>query len=64
MNRFSGTFIKGVATGIAVGTAVGGVVNMVGHPMSTRNRSHMKKNAVKALHAVGDLIQNVQYMMK
>lgn len=53
-----------MATGIAVGTAVGGVFNMVGHPASSRSRNHMKKNATKALHAVGDLIQNVQYMMK
>lgn len=64
MNRFAGTFVKGVATGIAVGTAVGTVVNRVGHPISNRSRNQMKRNAAKALHAVGDVIQNVQYMMK
>lgn len=60
MNRFVGTFTKGVAAGIVVGTAVG----MIGNPMTARKRVRMKKNAQKAFRAVGDLVQNAQYMFK
>lgn len=61
MMRTVGTFTKGIATGIVVGTAVG----MIGQPMlNPRRRTHAKKNAAKALRAVGELVQNVQYMMR
>ena len=60
MNKFAGTFVRGVATGVAVGTAMG----MLGNPFNTRKRNQMRKNATKALHAVGELVQNAQYMMK
>lgn len=61
MMRSVGSFSKGIATGIVVGTAVG----MIGKPMmNPRRRTHAKKNASKALRAVGELVQNVQYMMK
>jgi gas vesicle protein len=60
MNKLVGTFTKGIAAGMIVGTAVG----MISNPLTSRKRSHMKKNAGKALRAVGELIQNAQYMMK
>lgn len=60
MNKAIGTFAKGIATGMAVGAAVG----MIGNPISARKRTKVKKNATKALRAVGELIQNAQYMMK
>jgi gas vesicle protein len=61
MNRATGTFIKGIATGMAVGTAMG----MLGDPLrSGKQRMDGKKKAAKALKAVGELVENVQYMMK
>lgn len=60
MNRTIGTFTKGIATGIAVGTAVG----MIARPMDIRKRARMKKNASKALHAVGEIVSNAQNMMR
>lgn len=60
MHKATGTFVKGIATGMAVGAAVG----MVGNPFASRKRQKMHKNATKALHAVGEIIQNAQYMMK
>jgi hypothetical protein len=60
MNRAIGTFTKGIATGMAVGTAVG----MIARPMDIRKRARMKKNATKALHAVGEIISNAQNMMR
>lgn len=61
MNRATSTFIRGIATGMAVGTAVG----MVGDPFrSGKKRMDGKKKAAKALKAVGELVENVQFMMK
>lgn len=60
MNKWVGTFTKGVATGMAVGTAVG----MIGNPFESRRRKNMKKNAMKTMRAVGELVQNAQYMFK
>lgn len=60
MNRTVGTFTKGIAAGIAVGTAVG----MITKPMDIRRRARMKKKATKALHAVGEFVQNAQSMMR
>ena len=60
MNRAVGTYAKGIATGIAVGAAVG----MLGSSNNMRKRLHMKKNAAKAVRAIGELAQNVQYMFK
>lgn len=60
MHKVAGTFVKGIATGMAVGAAV----SMVGNPFASRKRQKMRKNATKALHAVGEIIQNAQYMMK
>ena len=60
MGRTIGTFTKGIAAGMVMGAAV----SMIGRPMATHKRSNLKRNASKTLRAVGDLIQNAQYMMK
>lgn len=60
MNKYVSSFSKGIAAGMVVGTAVG----MIGNPLDVRRRSRMKKNATKALHAVGEMVQNAQYFMK
>ena len=60
MTRGIGTFTKGIAAGMVMGAAV----SMIGRPVNSRKRSNLKRNATKTLRAVGDLIQNAQYMMK
>lgn len=60
MNSKFGIFTKGMAAGVAVGTAI----SMVTRPFDMRKRRHMKKSAEKALHAVGEIIQNAQSMMR
>ena len=51
--------IKGIGGGLAAGMAVG----FIGGQMM-KNSKQMKKKAGKAMHAVGDLFENVQYMFK
>lgn len=60
MKRNSGYFAKGIGTGIAAGLALG----VVGSQFVGKNKKGIKKNAGKAMHAVGDLLENVQYMFK
>lgn len=60
MTKGVATFTKGIATGMAVGAAV----SMLGNPMGARKKMRMKKNATKAMRAMGELIQNAQYMFK
>lgn len=60
MNKMVGSFTKGIATGMAIGAAV----SMIGNPMNARKRIRAKKNAQKAVRAVGELVQNAQYMFK
>ena len=57
-NGFS-SFVKGVGTGMAVGMTIVAAKNM-----TMKNNKKVKRNAGRAMRAVGDLIQNVQYMMK
>lgn len=54
-----GKMVKGVSAGIAVGMVVGGVGSMF-----LRNNKNVKRKASKAIEAVGNVIDNVQYMMK
>ena len=61
MNRGTMGFVKGIATGIAVGAVVSSVM---GNPFESRKRTMLKKNAGKALRAVGGLMQNAQFLMK
>ncbi len=60
MNRGAMSFVKGVAAGMAVGAAV----SMIGNPFENRKRTVLKKNAGKALKAIGGLMNNAQYLMK
>lgn len=59
MSRNTMGIIKGVGAGLAAGMTVG----FVGGQMM-KNQKQMKKKAGKAMHAVGDLFENVQYMFK
>ena len=52
-------FVKGMGTGIIAGMAVGAV----GSVILGKNKK-FKRTAGKAVHAVGDLIDNVHFMMK
>lgn len=51
--------VKGIGTGLAAGMAVG----FVGGQM-VKNQKQVKRKANKAMHAVGDLFENVQYLFK
>lgn len=59
MSKNTMGIIKGVGTGLAAGMAVG----FVGSQMM-KNQKQVKRKANKAMHAVGDLLENVQYMFK
>ena len=52
-------FIRGAAAGIALGA----VAATVGNAM-VKNKKGFKKSASKAIRAVGDIMENVQYMMR
>ena len=58
MAKFRG-FIRGAGIGIAAGVAIGAVGSAL-----IKNNKGVRKNAGKALRAVGDLVENVQYMVK
>ena len=51
--------VKGIGTGLAAGMAGG----FVGGQM-VKNQKQVKRKANKAMHAVGDLFENVQYLFK
>ena len=59
MNKGINGFIKGMGAGIATAAAIGAVGTMA----FKKNKS-FKKKAGKAMKAVGDFVNNVQYMMK
>ena len=59
MYKTTMSVVKGVGAGMAVGIAAG----VVGATVLGNNKK-VKKNAHKALHAVEDLLGNVQYMFK
>lgn len=59
MNTKSKNMIKGMAIGMSAAAAVG----MVGSKMGS-SKKKLKKTACKALTAVGDFVDNVQYMVK
>lgn len=52
-------FMKGVGAGVAAGIAIGAVSSTL-----MKNNKGVRKNAGKALRAVGDFVENVQYMIK
>lgn len=51
------------ATGVVKGIGAGMVVGCMGSQMM-KNEKQMKKKASKAINAVGDLIENAQYIFK
>lgn len=53
------SFVKGVGTGIAAGA----VIATVGRTMM-KNRKNFAKRTGKAVKAVGDFVDNIQYMFK
>lgn len=59
MTRGFTGFVKGVGAGMVAGMAVAATSSML-----MKSNKGVKKNAGKAIRAVGDLIENVQYMMK
>lgn len=52
-------FVKGMGTGIAAGVAVGAI----GSTVLSKNKK-AKRNASKALKSMGQVINNVQHMMR
>ena len=52
-------FVKGAGAGLAAGVVVG----VIGGKALGKNK-HIKKKAGRAMNAVGDFIDNVQYMLK
>lgn len=52
-------FLKGMGAGIATAACIGAVGTM-----AMKNNKGFKKKAGKAMKAVGDFVDNVQYMMK
>lgn len=59
MTRGAGRFIKGMGAGLAAGMTI----YAVGSTMM-KNKKNVRKNAGRAIKAVGSFIDNVQYMMK
>lgn len=58
-NNTMSSVVKGLAAGAVVGTATYMMASKKKHTAAT-----VKKNAGKALKAVGSVIENVSYMMK
>ncbi len=58
MNQFMSAVSKGVAVGAVVGTAA--------YMISTKKNKGkiIKKNATKAMKTIGNVMENVAYMMK
>lgn len=59
MSRNAMNMVRNIGTGLAAGIAVG----LVGSQMM-KNDKQIKRKAGRAVHAVGDLLDNVQYMFK
>ncbi len=58
MGKCIGNFMKGMGLGVAVGCTVGAVSTCC----VMKNKKGLKKNAGKALHSIGDFIENVMEM--
>ena len=59
MYKRSMTMTKGVCIGVLAGAAVAVVWTQM-----MKDKKHLKKNANKALHAMGELVGNVEGMFK
>ncbi len=66
MYKQSMNIVKGVGLGIAAGAAVAAVSSkmMQGKKNSKARTKEMRKNTVKAVHTVGQLIDGVEHMLK
>lgn len=51
-----------VVKGVGLGMLAGAAVVMVGERMVQTNKKQLKKNAGKAVKAMGDVLDGVQYM--
>jgi len=52
-------FVKGMGTGIAAGVAV----SLIGNKMLRENK-HLRRNVNKTMHAMGGLMDNVEFLFK
>ena len=59
-HQVAGAVVKGLEAGAVVGTAA----YMIAGNSKKKTASMIKKNAGKALRAVGGVIENASYMMK
>ncbi len=58
MNKTMGDFMKGMGMGVALGCTAG----IVGTCYMKKNKKGLKHNAGKAMHSIGDLLENVTDM--
>ncbi len=58
MKQTMGNFMKGMGMGVALGCTAG----VVGLTMLKKNKKGLKRNAGRALHSFGDLLENVTDM--
>ena len=58
MKHQMGNFVKGMGMGMALGCTAG----VVGVVMLKKNKKGLKRNAGRALHSFGDLLENVTDM--
>ena len=58
MKHGMGSFMKGMGMGVALGCTVG----VVGTCVMRKNKKGLKRNAGRALHSFGDLLENVTDM--
>ena len=56
--------IMGMVKGICIGMALGATAGVVGSGVVRSNKKGIKKTAGKALKAVGNIVDNMQYMVK
>lgn len=60
MSKTAANIAKGVVAGVTAGVVVG----YAGSKMMKKNPKQMKKNADKAMHAMGDFVSGVSAMFK
>lgn len=56
--------ISPIVTSLATGTLVATATYMISNKSNKKNASNLKKNTGKALKTVGNIMENVSYMMK
>lgn len=52
-------FVRGIGTGVVAGVAV----SLIGNKMMKDNK-HLRRNVNKTMHAMGGLMDNVEFMFK